>query len=62
MPVVAANNPPTNTTEIPKPPGIGPKSWAIVTNRSSAILERCSIIPIKMNKGIAINVSLSTSQ
>jgi len=62
MPVVAASNAPTKTTEIPRPPGIGPNSCPIVTNKSSAILERCNIIPIKINNGIAISVSPSTSQ
>ena len=62
IPVVAANNAPTNTTEIPSPPLTGPKSWAIVTRRSSAILDLWSIRPMKINKGIAIRVSLSTSQ
>ena len=62
MPVVAASNAPTITTEIPKPPGTDPKSCAIVTNKSSATLERCSIIPIKINNGIAIRVSRSTFQ
>ena len=62
MPVVAASNAPTNTTEIPSPPGIGPNNCAIVTNRSSAIRERCSMIPMNTNSGIAISVSRSTSQ
>jgi hypothetical protein len=62
MPVVAASSAPTNTTDIPRPPGIGPNSWAMVTSRSSAILERCSMMPMKMNSGIAISVSRSTSQ
>ena len=62
MPVVAARRAPTKTTDTPSPPGIGPKSWAIVTSRSSAIRERCSMIPMKMNNGIAISVSRSTSQ
>ena len=62
IPVVAASNAPTKITDMPNPPGIGPKSWPIVTNKSSAILERCNIIPIKMNNGIAIRVSPSTSQ
>ena len=37
-------------------------SRAIATNKSSAIFDRCSIMPIKMNSGIAIRVSLSTDQ
>ena len=62
IPVVAASRAPTKTTEIPRPPGTGPNKFAIVTRRSSAILDFCSIIPIKMNNGIAMRVSLSTSQ
>ena len=62
IPVVAANNAPTKITDIPNPPGIGPKSCPIVTNKSSAIFDLCNIIPIKINNGIAIRVSLSTSQ
>ena len=62
MPVVAANNAPTKITEIPNPPGIGPNNCPILINRSSAIFDFSSIIPIKINRGIAINVSLSTSQ
>ena len=46
IPVVAANKPPTKTTEIPSPPGILPNSWPIVFNKSSAIFERCRINPI----------------
>ena len=62
MPVVAASRAPTNTTEMPSPPGIGPKSWAIATSRSSAIRDRCSMMPMNTNSGIAISVSRSTSQ
>ena len=62
MPVVAANSAPTNTTEMPKPPGTGPNNFAIVTSKSSAMRERCSIMPIKMKSGMAMSVSLSTSQ
>ena len=62
MPVVAASKAPTKTTEMPKPPRIGPNNWAIATSRSSAIFERCSMIPMNTNKGIAIRVSRSTSQ
>ncbi len=40
IPVVAARSAPTNTTEIPRPPGTGPKSPAIVISRSSAIRDR----------------------
>ena len=62
MPVVAASSAPTNTTEMPSPPGTGPNSWAMVTSRSSAILERSSMMPMNTNNGIAIKVSRSTSQ
>ena len=62
MPVVAASNAPTKTTEIPSPPGIGPNNCAIVTNRSSAMRERCNMMPMKTNSGMAISVSRSTSQ
>ena len=62
MPVVAARRAPTKTTEMPSPPGIGPKSWAIATSRSSAIRDRCSMIPMNMKRGIAMRVSRSTSQ
>ena len=40
IPVVAARSAPTNTTEIPNPPGTGPKRPAIVIKRSSAMRER----------------------
>ena len=62
IPVVAARRAPTKTTEIPSPPGIGPKSWAIATSRSSAMRDRCSMIPMNMKRGIAMRVSRSTSQ
>jgi hypothetical protein len=62
MPVVAASSAPTNTTEMPRPPGTGPNNCAMVTSRSSAIFERCSMMPMNMNSGMAISVSRSTSQ
>ena len=62
IPVVAASSAPTNTTEIPSPPGMGPNSWAMVTSRSSAMRERCSMIPMNTNSGIAMRVSRSASQ
>ena len=62
MPVVAASNAPTKTTEMPRPPGMRPKSWAMVISRSSAIFDRSSIMPMKMKSGIAISVSRSGSQ
>ena len=62
MPVVAANKAPTKITEIPSPPGIGPNNCPILINKSSAILDFSNMIPMKMNNGIAMSVSLSTSQ
>ena len=62
MPVVAASSAPTNMTEMPRPPGTGPKSCAIVTSRSSAIRDRCSMMPMNTNSGMAMSVSRSTSQ
>ena len=62
MPVVAASSAPTRTTEMPRPPGTGPNSLAMVTRRSSAILDRCSMMPMKTNSGTAMMVSRSTSQ
>ena len=35
---------------------------AIVTSKSSAIFERCNMIPMKTNNGMAIRVSRSGSQ
>ena len=61
IPVVAANNAPTKTTDIPSPPRTGPNNPAIVISKSSAIFERCNIIPIKIKRGIAIKVSRSKS-
>ena len=62
IPVVAASRAPTKTTAMPSPPGIGPNNWAMVTSRSSATLDRSSMIPMKMKRGMAIRVSRSTSQ
>ena len=62
MPVVAASRAPTKTTEIPSPPGIGPNSRAIATSRSSAIRDRCSMIPMNTKSGTAMRVSRSTTQ
>ena len=39
IPVVAASKAPTKTTEIPRPPLTAPNNWAIVINKSSAILD-----------------------
>ena len=62
IPVVAASSAPTSTTEMPRPPGTGPNSRAMVTSRSSAILERWSMMPMNTNSGTAMMVSRSTSQ
>ena len=56
-PVEAANNVPTKTTEMAKPPGSVPKSCAIVVNSSSAMRDRSSAIPISTNSGTASSVS-----
>ena len=61
IPVVAASSAPTKPPEIPNPPGTGPKRPAMVISKSSAIRDRCSIIPINMKRGIAIRVSRSKS-
>jgi len=58
MPVEAASNAPTRITEMPKPPRIRPKSRPIVVNSCSAIPDRSSITPMKMNKGTATSTSL----
>ena len=62
MTVVAARKAQTKITEIPNPPGIGPNNCPILISKSSAILDFSSIIPMKIKSGIAIKVSLSTSQ
>ena len=51
-----------NNYSHPLATGTGPNSWAMVTSRSSAILERCSMMPMKTNSGMAMSVSRSTSQ
>ena len=67
MPVVAASRAPTKTTEMPSPPGTGPKSWAIVTSRSSAILERWSMMPHEheewdRDEGVALHVPVEAAE
>ena len=49
MPVDAANNIPTITTPIPRPPFVVPKSSPIECNSPAAIFVFSNIIPIKMN-------------
>ena len=57
IPVEAANNAPTATTETAKPPGAPPKSLPIEVNNSSAILDLSKAIPISTNNGTAKSVS-----
>ena len=49
-PLAAASSTPTITTEMPSPPRSGPNSRPMVSSRSSAMRERSSITPMKMNK------------
>ena len=58
MPVDAANNIPTITTPIPRPPFVVPKSSPIECNSPAAIFVFSNIIPIKMNRGTATRGSL----
>ncbi len=58
MPVEAAKNAPTTTTDTAKPPGKGPKTRAIVVSKSLAIFERSSVMPIKTNIKTARSVSI----
>ena len=57
-PLAAASSVPTMATEIPRPPRSVPNSRPIVSSRSSAMRERSSITPMKMNSGIASSTSL----
>ncbi len=56
-PVEAASSAPTITTEMPSPPRMLPKSRPIVMRSFSAIPDRSSITPMKMNKGTATSTS-----
>ena len=58
MPVDAAKNAPTTTTETAKPPGKGPKTLAMVVSRSFAILDLSSVMPIKTNIKTASRTSI----
>jgi hypothetical protein len=58
MPVEAARNAPTMTMDTARPPGSGPKTRAIVVSRSSAILDRSSVMPIITNISTASSVSI----
>jgi hypothetical protein len=57
IPVLAANNVPTITTEMPRPPFTLWNKDDIDSKRFSAILDFSNITPIKINIGIAISVS-----
>ena len=56
-PVVAARIAPTKITANARPPRTGPKSWPMVSSRSSAIPDRSRIRPMKVKNGIASRVS-----
>ncbi len=58
-PVVAASRAPTKMTAKARPPRIGPKSWPMVSSRSSAMPERSRTSPMKVKKGMASKVSLA---
>ena len=49
---------PTIATEMPRPPRSVPNSRPMVSSSSSAMRERSSITPMKMNSGIASSTSL----
>ena len=53
MPVLAASNMPTMTTEIPRPPGNFPNTIAIFLSKSSAMRLRSNIVPMNTNSGTA---------
>ena len=57
-PLAAASSTPTITTAMPSPPGSAPNRRPMVSSRSSAMRERSSITPMKMNSGIASSTSL----
>ena len=57
-PLAAASSVPTITTEMPSPPRSVPNRRPMVSSRSSAICERSSITPMKMNSGTASSTSL----
>ena len=57
-PLAAASSTPTTITEKPRPPGSAPNSRPMVSNKSSAMRERSSITPMKMNSGMASSTSL----
>jgi len=56
-PFAAASSTPTIKTAMPSPPGNDPNRRPMVSKSSSAICERSSITPMKMNSGIASSTS-----
>ena len=58
-PVVAASSAPTKITAKARPPRTGPKSWPMVSSRSSAMPDRSSISPMKVKNGIASSTSFA---
>ena len=56
-PLAAASSVPTMTAEMPNPPRSVPNRRPIVSSKSSAMRERSSITPMKMNSGIASSTS-----
>ena len=60
IPVLAASNIPTNTTDTAMPLRYLPSSAAMATNRDSATLDFSNMTPMNTNNGTAISVSLET--
>ena len=58
IPVLAARNMPTTTTEMPRPPRRLPNTRAILFSSSSAMRDFSRMVPIRMNSGTAIRVIL----
>src|SRR3990167_8118972 len=56
-PVVAASRAPTRITAMARPPRSGPKSWPMVSSKSSAMPLRSSTRPISVKNGMASKVS-----
>jgi hypothetical protein len=57
-PVDAASSAPTAMTEKARPPRRVPKTCPMVVSSSSAMFERSSTVPMKMNNGTATSTSL----
>ena len=58
IPVLAASNMPTTTTEMPRPPRMLPNSLDMLPSSSSATLDFSRITPMRINRGTAIRVVL----